>query len=305
VLVCGLPLANDSLDLGSSLVLRRLKSRLSVFDLAAAGAVGFREWATLEPIADAATAEISSSVDGAAPPGYDALNKCWLVSALLVLRGFAGHMCPAVSGYSWNFIAGHQRSNSSSFREQLEVEGLERAIFEPRRELPAFSGRLLDYHLSLLLPKEIRREPFDSAEASWFADNFERFNMLAAQSDRFRFALEAAVDWRYGKDPRAAVARVWSGIESMMGISSELVFRIALNVSTVVAPRGKGRIEAFKKTKLLYAVRSKAVHGEPIDQGKLFRGLHDSFEILRALLLDAVARGALRTDEDFVNGLLE
>src|SRR5579871_6463630 len=91
VLVCGLPLAEDSFDLGSSLTLRRIVAPLSVFDLAAAGAVGFREWAILEPLAPAATAEIVSPVSGASAPGYDALNKCWLVSSLLVLRGFADH----------------------------------------------------------------------------------------------------------------------------------------------------------------------------------------------------------------------
>jgi hypothetical protein len=51
-------------------------------------------------------------------------------------------------------------------------------------------------------------------------------------------------------------------------------------------------------------VRSKAVHGEPITQEKLFTGLHDSFEILRALLLDAVERDAIRAEDDFFRELL-
>jgi len=123
VLVCGLPLAGDTFDLGSSLILRRLHTSLSVFDLAACGAVGFREWATLEPFATSATAEIASSVGAATVPGYDALNKCWLISSLLVIRGFARHICPAVSNYSWNFIAGHQKSVSPMFSQQLAAEG--------------------------------------------------------------------------------------------------------------------------------------------------------------------------------------
>jgi hypothetical protein len=36
--------------------------------------------------------------------------------------------------------------------------------------------------------------PFDSAEAAWLTANFERFNQLAASDERFRFAMEAAVD---------------------------------------------------------------------------------------------------------------
>jgi hypothetical protein len=284
--------------------LRRLEANLTVFDLAAAGAAGFREWATLEPIAASATAEIMSPVEAAAAPGYDALNKCWLVSALLIIRGFARHFCPACSGYSWNFIAGHQASVASSFHRQLAEEGLERAVYEPRGKLPDFCGGLLDYHLRLLLPKETKSARFDSEEASWFSANYERFNALAASDQRFRFALEAAVDWRYAKDPRAALSRVWAGVESMLGISSELVYRVALNTATVVAPRGLERIAAFKRIKALYGIRSKAVHGEPISEEKLLAGLHDSFETLRTLLLDAVERCALRTEDDFLLELL-
>lgn len=304
VLVCGLHLADDSFHLGSSLVLRRLTAPLSVFDLAAAGSVGFREWAVLEPLAAAATAEISSPTNAAMSPGYDALNKCWLVSALLVIRGFVEHICPACSAYSWNFVAGHQKSSGPTFRQQLAEEGVEKAVFEPTNKLPDFKGGLLDYHLQLFIPRETRSTAFDSAEATWFSSNFERFNQLASSDERFRFALEAAIDWRYAKDPRAAVARVWAGIESLLGINSELVYRVSLCAATIVASRGPDRIAAFKKMKALYGIRSKAVHGEPIVEDKLFTGLHDSFEILRTLLLDAVERGTVRTEDDFCRELL-
>lgn len=304
VLVCGLPLGGESFELGSSLVLRRLRMPLTVFDLAAAGAVGFREWAALEPLAASATAEVTSPTGEAVSPGYDALNKCWLVSALLVLRGFARHICPACSAYSWNFIAGHQKTVSPAFRRQLAEEGPAKAVFEPRGSLPRFQGGLLDYHLRLLIPKETRSTPFDSSEAGWFKSHFERFNQLAAGDERFRFALGAAVDWRYAKDPRAAVARVWAGVESLLGINSELTYRVALSAATVVASRGTERIAAFKKIRGLYGVRSKAVHGEPIAEDKLFTGLHESFDVLRTLLLDAVERGAIRSDEDFFLELL-
>ena len=304
VLVCGLPLADDSFDLGSSLTLRRLVTPLSVFELAATGAVGFREWAALEPIASAATAEIVSPVDAAVVPGYDALNKCWLVSALLVIRGFARHICPASSAYSWNFIAGHQASVAPTFRRQVAEEGVKKAVLEPRGSLPRFQGGLLDYHLRLLLPKEICSTAFDSAEAMWVSTHFERFNQLASRDERFRFALEAAIDWRFAKDPRAAVARVWAGVESLLAINSELVYRVSLHAATVIAPRGQERLAAFRKVKALYGVRSKAVHGDPVPEDKLFTGLHDSFEILRCLLLDAVERGTLRTEGDFFQELL-
>jgi hypothetical protein len=304
VLVCGLPLASDVFDLGSSLIIRRLHTSLSVFDLAACGAAGFREWATLEPLAASATAEIVSSAGEATVRGYDALNKCWLISSLLVIRGFAGHICPAVSSYSWNLIAGHQKSASPIFRRQLAEEGVRKAVFEPRGSLPPFKGGLLDYHLQVLLPKQMRSAPFDEAEAKWFVENIEKFNQLAAGDERFRFALEASVDWRYAKEPRAAVARVWAGIESLLGISSELVYRVSLTSATVIAPRGEGRVSAFTRIKTLYGIRSKAVHGDPIAEDRLYTGLHESFDVLRGLLLDAIEQGRIRSEADFLNELL-
>ena len=304
VLICGLQLAGDAFDLGSSLTLQRIVTPLSVFDLAAAGAVGFREWATLEPLAPAATAEIASPVAGAILPGYDALNKCWLASALLVIRGFARHICPAVSAYSWNFIAGHQKSQSATFRRQMADEGIEKAVYKPHGSLPPFQGQLLDYHLRLLLPKQTRSTPFDAAEAACIASHFESFNGLAAEDERFRFAVEAAVDWRYAKDPRAAMARIWAGVESLLAINAELVYRVSLCAATIIAPRGAERVAAFKRVKGLYGIRSKAVHGEPIADEKLFTGLHESFDLLRTMLLDAVERAAVRTEEDFYKELL-
>ncbi|MGB7062006.1 MAG: hypothetical protein WBF13_06595 [Candidatus Zixiibacteriota bacterium] len=304
VLVCGLQLAADAFELGSSLTLRRLATPLSVFDLAAAGSVGFREWAVLEPLAPAATGEIVSPVAGAILPGYDALNKCWLASALLVIRGFARHICPAVSAYSWNSIAGHQEAQSPNFRRQMAEEGVEKAVYEPRGSLPPFKGQLLDYHLQLFLPKETRSTRFDAAEAAWIASHFESFNRLAAEDERFRFALEAAVDWRFAKDPRAAIGRIWAGVESLLAINAELVYRVSLCAATIIAPRGPARVAAFKRVKALYGVRSKAVHGEPIAEEKLSTGLHESFELLRAMLLDAVERSAVRTQEELNKELL-
>lgn len=304
VLVCGLSLADNSFDLGSSIVINRLLFPLSVFDLAALGAAGFREWATLEPLAPAATAEIVSLTDAAVLPGYDALNKCWLASALLVLRGFARHICPAASAYSWNLIAGHQKQTSHLFVQQLKEEGVEKAVYESRRALPAFQGGLLDYHLKILIPDKIRNDAFDAKEAAWIAKHFEIFNRLATEDERFRFALEASIDWRYSKDVRSALARIWSGIESLFNINTELVYRISLLAATVWAPRGQERINAFRDIKNLYGIRSKAVHGEPLTEDKLLKGLHGSFELLRHLILDAITLGRVRSEDDFLSELL-
>jgi len=304
VLVCGLPIVGDSLDLGASLTLRRLVNPLSVFDLAAVGAAGFRQWAVLEPLTTAATCEIVSPVSSNPAPGYDALNMCWLVSSLLVLRGFAHHLCPAVSAYSWNLVAGHQRLSGPSIRKQLAEEGVNKAVFESRKALPPFKGGLLDFHLSLLVARHTHERSLDATEAEWITKHVSRFNQLASSDERFRFALEASVDWRYSKDCRAAIARLWAGIESLFGISAELVYRLALFGSIGLAPRGEDRLQAFRRIKAAYGVRSKAVHGESLTNEKLGSGMSEAFEILRSLLLFCVTRGSVPTEEDLYRELL-
>jgi len=304
VLVCGLPIVGDSVTLSDSLSIRRLVSRLSVFDLAAVGAVGFREWSVLEPLAPGATYEIVSVLTPPKSAGYDPLNQCWLVSTLLVLRGFAKHICPAVSAYSWNLIAGHQIQSAPSFRAQLARDGVEKAVFQPDRSLPQFRGGLLDYHLSLLLPRDLKDVPFDSSEAHWISEHLNKFESLASSDERFRFALEACVDWRYAKDSRAAISRLWAGIESLFGIAAELVYRISLFGSVGLAERGPSRLDAFRRIKASYGIRSKAVHGEPLSEEKLVIGMYEAFDILRALLLNCVSKGAVPSEEDLYHDLL-
>lgn len=304
VLVIWLPLADIEYDLGDSLKIRRLIKPLTVFDLAAVGAVGFRKWAVLEPLAQAATAEIISPTSNVKLPGFDALNKCWLASALLVLRGFARHVCPAVSGYSWNFIAGHQKGQSEIFHKQVIEEGVQRAVYHPQNSLPPFQGDLLDYHLKVCLPPKSKTDPLDAFEADWISKHFDRFNSLAASDERFRFGLEAAIDWRYAKDARIAISRLWAGIESLLGIKSELVYRLSLYIATITAERGSNRIKAFKNGKRLYDLRSKAVHGGSIEEEKLWAGVFDSYEILKDILFDVVERGSVRSEEDYLNDFL-
>ena len=143
---------------------------------------------------------------------------------MFVLRGDMVGNIAAVSNYSWNLIAGHQKGHSETFRKQMAEEGVHCAVYNPRGSLPPFKGGLLDYHLKLLMPKESKDVRLDSTEARWIADHFEIFNSLAASDERFRFALESAVDWRYSKEPRAAIARLWSGIESLFGINKEILY---------------------------------------------------------------------------------
>ena len=303
VLICGLSEPEEPLTLASGLSIRPLDNPISVFDLAAAGAAGFHEWSVLEPVAKACTCEIESAKDSAVEPGYDTLNRAWLASALLVLRGFTRHICLACSSYSWSLVAGHQKRTSHIFEKQLQEEGLEAAVHKSKRELPQFFGNLLDYHLRLLINSDTRKDTVTKEDLDWIQKHYEVFNQIAAENESFRLALGAAIDWRYAKDARTAIARLWSGIESIFGITSELIFRISLLSASLLEKPGEARKTRFKAVKKLYGLRSKAVHVESLPDEKILSAMNDSFHLLKELLLLTIEKGHVLSNRDFDNAV--
>ncbi len=303
ILLAGLPRFGASITLAPGVSLRPLESPLSVFDLAAAGAVGFKSWAALEQFAPVCNAEIESAKDANISPGYDTLNRAWLATGLLVLRGFTKASGVACSGYSWNLIAGHQPRHSPHFKKQAQEEGIEKAIFNPKHSLLPFRGNLLDYHLTMFIDAGCRTDALNDADAEWTRAHFDTFNRMASENESFRFAFEAAIDWRFAKEPRSAVARLWGGIEALFGISSELVYRISLYSACLLAERGEPRKRKFEEVKRLYGLRSKVVHGEKLTMEKISQAMSDSFRLLRDLLLHAVERGKPTTTEDIENAV--
>jgi hypothetical protein len=287
VLIFGLDCENSPQVIAPGLSVRRLAKEITIFDLAAAGAQGFQQWSMLGPLSHACKCEIESAKDADIRPGYDALNRVWLACALLLLKGYGKHLSVACSTYSWDRIAGHQKRTMESFKGQT-----------PKQELPPFKGNLLDFHTQYLVSKHSQKDLLTKEDGDWTLKHFEDFNKLAAKSERFRFALEAAVDWRFSKNSRIGMARLWSGIEALFGVTSELVFRISLLCAFLLEPPGENRRQKFQAVKKLYGIRSKAVHGDELSEERLYEGMGNSFELLRDLLLRVVERGAELSEDD-------
>jgi hypothetical protein len=260
------------------------------FDLAAAGASGFSGWTAIDAFSQYCWTEIESAKDADVTPGYDTLNRAWLVTALLILRGFTQLRSIACSAYSWSLIAGHQKRSECD---------------KSYGQLPRFHGRLLDCHLTSIIDSNVRTDGLSEEDVKWINENFDRFNDLAYRDTRFRFALEAAIDWRFAKEPRSAVARLWSGIEALFAINSELVYRIAAYAASLLAPRGQPRKDKFDAVKKLYALRSKIVHGGELADDTVFLAVTDSFGLLRDLLCFCIAKGNVPSQEQFDNAVFQ
>ena len=253
----------------------------------------------LEPATGGCRAEIEAASDASGLPGYDTLNRAWLASTLLLLRGFTGHLAVACSAYSWDVIAGHSKRTAPEFKVQLASEGLAAAVHRSKRALPPFKGQILDFHVKFLITRTSREDAVQEVDADWVRQHFDVANRLAAESVPFKFALEALFDWRFSPEPRSAVARLWSGIEAIFGIESELTYRIALLCANLLEEPGRSRKERFQAVKKLYNLRSKVVHGADLPVEKLVAARDDSFALLCALLTLSLQRGHALGESDF------
>jgi len=65
--------------------------------------------------------------------------------------------------------------------------------------------------------------------------------------------------------PAPQLAIIWSGIEALFGIDTELSFRVSLYSARFLEPEDRSKqVEVFSTVRELYKVRSRAVHGARI-----------------------------------------
>ncbi len=280
ILVYGLELECPSIVVNDSVRLNKLLQPLTVSDLAGAGQAGFRGWTAIAPFASGCKCEIESLEAAEVNPISDGISNAFLLSCALNLMDYSSHVPLASSNYSWNTIAGHRKEGDDN---------------PPK--LPDFTGQLVDYYINVMVPKGSLNKISEN-DISWLQTHFDSLSAIVRQSDPFRFALEASIDWRYAKNIRSAIARLWSGIEALYGLHTELVYRISFYSASLLAQRGEARIEKFKQVKNLYGKRSKAVHGGKLSDEALVQAANDSFRLLRDLLKRSIEIGHALTEDD-------
>lgn len=282
VLLYGVPPPSAPLTLASGVTLAPLKGPLNTFNLLAAGSAGFTAYGALDSIAHLCRCEIESAADSVTVPGYDTLNRAWLTTSLLVLRGFAMATGVACCGYSWNVIAG------ATQRKGILIG-----------KVPSFKGALLDFHLQVHRPSSPARTTIEEEDAEWIRTRFDTANHLANTNASFSLALESVNDWRYAKEQRSAIARLWAGVEALFGISAELSYRVATYSAALLEKRGDDRLARYRTVRTLYGKRSRAVHGDPMGEDDLHKTMSDSYQLLHDLLIAVLDHGTTFEADDF------
>jgi hypothetical protein len=149
---------------------------------------------------------------------------------------------------------------------------------------------------------ERNEEPVNREDAKWIAKYFDAADRLA-NNTRFYIALAAATDWRFQVDGRAAISRLWSGIEAILNVDTEITYRLAVTAASLLEPRGKARLERFNAIKRLYGHRSKAVHGNQLSRDAISQAVDASFDLLRDLIVLSLEQGHIPRKDDIERSL--
>jgi len=146
---------------------------------------------------------------------------------------------------------------------------------------PSTAINISNYHLSGF---HIKGEwKLTTADKEWLEKYFETARGLIS-NPRFQTAAHSLASFRWHTHARAQLALIWSGIEALFGIESEIVFRVSLYTARFLEPDDETeRLKVFAKVKSLYKHRSAAVHGSNI-KGDAGLAVKDSAELLRRLV---------------------
>src|SRR3546814_10226633 len=141
----------------------------------------------------------------------------WVITALRV-RISPYIIVPLVANYSWSTIAGAP-SDSCEVR-LIEDVPLAHRFAEPRELL--------------------------GSDMDWIASHLANLDNLLEDA-KFRMAVESLTEHHLQKSLRMAITTLWAGIESLLGISSELRCRISASIAAYLETSEPSRLATFKR----------------------------------------------------------
>lgn len=137
-------------------------------------------------------------------------------------------------------------------------------------------------------------------DEKWIHEYYGTASYLICYNDVYRTAVHAMASYRWHSMPRIQLAILWSGIESIFNVSTEVSFRVSLYIARFLA--GSNEQEAnqlFKKVKKLYNMRSSAVHGNKI-KDDISESVKESAVLLNRLIIKCAEIGSLPNTENLI-----
>jgi hypothetical protein len=135
-------------------------------------------------------------------------------------------------------------------------------------------------------------------QCEWLKTHFSSARSLM-DKDSYRDAVHAFSSYKWHSLPRAQLAMIWSGIEGLFGIDSEITFKLSLGIAKFLGESVEEQRQIFQDTKTLYRARSKAVHGGKI-KGDVQNSITESAVLLKRLILRTSERGRIPDIEQLI-----
>jgi hypothetical protein len=193
----------------------------------------------------------------------------WIISAIRC-RTFADLLVPAVASVSWDAIPA------------VEPDSCDVQLIE---DVPAARriGEVI----------EVSR---DSLE--WVYRHLATWTELL-ERPAFRLAVDTATTHHQQANLRMSAAALWAGLEALLGITTELRFRVAALAASYLEERGPSRLALYRRIKALYDYRSKAVHGAATTDALLVGHIVEVRALLSRLMCRITEAGAMPSGDDF------
>lgn len=156
-----------------------------------------------------------------------------------------------------------------------------------------------------LQPFEIERRHFPlgvvgrqvtAAAATWVKECWPTAYRLTSSHAEFELAVEALDRGQFVQQHALTLVSIWAALEALFSPStSELSFRVSALIAAYLEEPGTVRLARQKSIARLYTKRSAAAHGKPKhDQQDLL----DSFNLLREVLTKMLDSGRVPTKEE-------
>ncbi len=237
---------------------------------------------TFGPHIGSIVAEISISEKATEEHKSDPENIAWLTATLLRLRNFEYLTCPICSNLPMSRLVEAKDGSLMVYPVEFGRGRLQPETDDAKEDL----GEILDqqwirYYLPVLIN-------------------------LNNEDQRFFFALHSYDASRFAEDVRFALAILWSGIESLFAKGGmEGSFKMGAAWASFLEPHGPGRNALRKEIAKLYNVRSKAVHGQPLEKLKPVDVLKRTRDLLRQTLCKLLEEERVPMVDELLDRLFE
>ena len=122
-----------------------------------------------------------------------------------------------------------------------------------------------------------------SEEDELWLEKYYKTAYKLLEKDSFQTAVHTMASYRWHSVPRVQLAVIWSGIESLFNVNTEVSFRISLYIANFLGENEAQAQQIFKQVRKMYSSRSSAVHGNKT-KDNLESAVEESANLLTRIL---------------------